>query len=304
MQVITLSPKTGRLLDRVAGMPAGTPLALSSESGQPLFVGTRLSKFAAPLRQSLPETVGVQLLKAFLSPLTLFGLPVSAMIDGFLQQVRSPAQTTVTDLAALQTHAQPVTPQLDDFFVRLKKAQEARVQSPGKPPEVLRFGSATFTVRDDVTMMGKGLKVAGNALVPVPTVALAPHPQTTAIPEDGSANYGMLANAQRANDFVNIVGEGVDTFSKLYPNLGQQLGLAGDIVDGFGVLTSGGAFIDAFRRGDDNALVGCTLTLGAGALNLAGTFSGNPDLRNVALFLKFSKTGWTFFFPSKGKAGV
>jgi hypothetical protein len=64
------------------------------------------------------------------------------------------------------------------------------------------------------------------------------------------------------------------------------------------IVTSGVGFVDAIQRGDKRALLSCSLTAGASALQLVGAISGHTSFCTVGMFLKWSKSGWTFFYPA------
>jgi hypothetical protein len=295
MKLIQQRSKCAELLDHVAGMPPGTPFALAAPTRQTLFLGTRLTHTGAPVPQGLAQASGTELLKAFVTP-AVSGLPVAAFIDAF-QNARATTKTSPPDMPKVLWQGQPSAPAYYDFFARLRKAQEERKLSPGKPPEVLKLGDTTFTVHDNITLIGD-LTLVGDVVVPAPKTVAVPQPKTG---EAQSSDHVLLADPQKANEVVNFIGEGVDTLSKCFPDLDRQVAGAGEIVDGLAIVTSGVGFVDAIHQGNNRALVGCSLTLGAAAVDLLGTFTCNASLHNVALLLKFSKTGWTLFCPSKDR---
>jgi hypothetical protein len=111
--------------------------------------------------------------------------------------------------------------------------------------------------------------------------------------------HPLLKHAKKANEFSNLLGAGVDTLGKLYPEIEQQIAVAGEVVEVLTIVTSGTAIIDALNKDDTNAAFGHCIVIGANALSLSAKFSGDPNLHNIALVCKFSNKVWAFFFPSK-----
>jgi hypothetical protein len=61
------------------------------------------------------------------------------------------------------------------------------------------------------------------------------------------------------------------------------------------MLTSGAGIVDAIQRKDNDALLGCSLTVGAGALGLFGSPQRPPSFTACRVLLKLSKSGWMLY---------
>jgi hypothetical protein len=302
MKIIQQQSRCAQILDQVAKMPPGTPLVLTTKSGDLLFAGTRMSAPAsvATLPSSLPtvpDSFAAQLLKAFVAPLDAFGLPASSLIDGVVRYATMPPQL------ASELRTLPPAPAGFDTLAALRDAQEARRRHPGGPPRVLNLLGTTFKVYDGVTLMGD-LELRGDVILPRGTPQPRVGEQSAAkaasqAPMGLGLEHPLLKHAKKANEFSNVLGAGVDTLGKLYPELEQQIAVAGEVVEVLTIVTSGAAIIDALNKDDTNAALGHCLVIGANALSLAAKFSGDPNLRNIALACKFSNKVWAFFFPSK-----
>jgi hypothetical protein len=310
MEFVHQDSQLAKMLDNVAATSPNLPFALMDPNGQPLFLGTKFipSRAAASppagpaMRPLLVGTVSnptTQLAPQFAKPsgmkllafsmvtfVDAFGLPLSAMINAF-QAVRTTPATGLAQWAATQPPASSKAAALFDFST-LEALQKGRKLHPGRPPDTVQISGMTFTVYDTVTLMGD-LKLSHGVVVAEPAAPVAQ-------PATGS---GFLSDKEKLNDFVSWMGDAPEVISKLYPDLGPSMAIAGEVVEGLAIVTSTMGAIDAFRRGDNKALGNYSLTLGVSAIDLFGAVGGHPALCNFALLLKLAKPGWAIFYPSK-----
>lgn len=112
--------------------------------------------------------------------------------------------------------------------------------------------------------------------------------------------WGLQIDPAKATETIYWAGEGVEALPKWFPEVGREMATGGgEIIDVLAILAGGAGFYDAMKKRDRVALVGFSLTLGAAAIDLASALTGDPTLAKVAVAVKFSKTGWTLFAPSK-----
>lgn len=285
---VPLDSKFTPLLNRLARMPAGGPI--------PLAVG-------AAFQNSVLPAAG--------------GTAPKASSVGWMGNVAS-------------NGAPPATPApivMSDFLrAALASAQKQQARPPGAPNPAAWPQQAVYPSADLLALLRAARKVptgpftsgyfAGQAgpaktgpgdagsVRPVSLLKLA-FGNNARIPQAPAGRPGAgrgRIDVQKANDTVNLAGETVEMLGKAFPEFGLPIEGLGEIIDVAAIITSGFGIADALQRGDRRALIGCTLTAGASVLGLIGALSGDTSLATAGMIVKWSKSGWSYVFPSEPPA--
>ena len=111
------------------------------------------------------------------------------------------------------------------------------------------------------------------------------------------ADVTKIADPKAESGFVRVVIPLLETWSASLPIHDGLLDLAGDIVDGYAIITSTAGVYHALQKKDKDALLGCALKLGGSACALAGDIAGIPPLGYFGVFLKFSSKNYGLVSP-------
>ena len=321
MKISSPGPNWARILDDVAKAPAGAPFALGGPNGRPIFVGTRLalpsaaSPVATPLPPLAKPTAGEVFKPAIVSIAAAFGAQqqqaqsVGSTLDAFSIRLKAAQEARRlnpgTEAAVLKLGAATITVHDDVVLwgnLKLVGGAVALGVQPAdqplqKPEEASGPGDTlgeSFKGNLTASIVGKAGNLA-SSFPPQLDLAAAAAQRPEAAP--GSlARY--FSDPNKANEFANYLGEGVELVPKILPHLEHEMAGAGAIVDVLAIVAGSSGISSAIRKSDNRALVSYSLSLGAGAIDLLGIVTSNATLSTIALFVKFAKTGWTLGFPS------